>query len=251
LSASFNLEFYIQKKPIDRNILESVFLALKRNNMKYGHFIARRLDRLHHPLQLDPSLPESEAIEAIIKKEDGIFFSIGHESGSFGMGIYSNGYPGSILQSKKLKESNEGTISYGRVRLEWEMLEQEHDLQSFTVTMKIAPDLYNALRPIYGFSYFELFGSEYYNLIPTETNIFLNGPKDLFDINLWNPGIVTKIDLSRLKKETSLSIMELKDGGVFIHISPETFMSGDRKELIKAEQILGWYRKDRRETRIF
>lgn len=230
--------------------MESIFSVLKKHDMGYGHYFSPALD--YDYLKLDASLSEREVIDAIVK-EGSICFSVGDENGSYGMGVFPepSEHNTGIVSDRMVKEGEEDNALYGDIGFDWERLSGEGYNQAlFAKTLKVVPDFYEALHPIYGQSCEEnLMESRFYNLIPTKRNIFKNGPRDLFDINLWSPEMVKKIDTSLFEREESLSTVKFPDGGLMIYISPEQYVSGDRGGLKRMEKVLGWYREGRTDTR--
>jgi hypothetical protein len=257
MSVYYNLEFYIKRQPLSKELLEDIFSALQKNGISYSFFTSVANDRTYifatrnihasdhsYVQEAEKKLTDEEKIVKILADADtrefGLVFGIGSEDFDAYMAIRNNGRN---RKGKCTRETLKNCI-YGNIVVRWdEMHDLEYSAGQYAKTVEIIPDLYEAIHPVYGYGCDEeLMEERFYNLRPTEENIAGNGPKDLLDINIWNPEIVSKLDLSRLKRETSLSIVEMKDGGAFIHISPEDFMSGNRRELVRAEQALGWYR---------
>ena len=266
MSVSYNLEFYIKRQLLSKELLEAIFSALQKNGMKYSYFYsnandqdyifeARNIHARDHSYirEAENKLSDEEKIKVILADTDtrefGLVFGIYNQEYDASMAIDNNGY---TRMGEFTREALKGCL-YGSITVRWdEMHDLEYRTEQYAKTIEIIPDLYEAIHPIYGYGCDEeLMEERFYNLRPTEENIAGNGPKDLLDINIWSPETVSKLDLSKLKRETSLSIEDMKDGGAFIHISPEDYASGDRRELIKAEQVLGWYRRDRTEPRIY
>jgi len=265
MSVYYNLEFYIKRQPLSKELLERVFSALQKNGMTYHYFWSNANDIKHFfepPVrttkdwsfirEAENKLSDEEKIIRILAdegaREFGVWFGIGNEDFDAYIAIRNNGH---TRKGEYTKEALQGCL-YGGIVVRWEELsDSESRKVHYANTIEIIPDLYEAIHPIYGFGCDEeLQGEQSYNLKPSEENIAKYGPRDLLDINVWSPEIAGKIDLSKLKEEKTVSIRKFPDGGVLINHNPEEFPFGHRMGGLKRmEKALGWYRAGRSDAR--
>jgi hypothetical protein len=257
MSQTYELEFYINKKPLNKEVIFQLIESMKEINLNVI------IDNVHAPSFRNPTSPHrtydecsklslEETIDIILNEGGGSIPFISKVF-SYQLHIYPMGWAGNKERAKALHENIDGEIPYGTINFWWQYLTDHRiNREKYIKTIEVGHIIYNIFKPVYGCSYIdEIWDSKYYYLIPTEWNIYKHGPRDMFPINFWGSQIAEKIDHQKLKQIQNLIIIELEDGGVLIHLPPDDFIEVEYGALRKGEKLLGWINKSSTKAKYF